>query len=316
MKKALMLGAVVSLVSAAAFAADDKKYWEARDANPVAADDNVKRDKHYWEHRDAQPALADDNVKRDKRYWEHRETNPKVESVGSPAVEAAPAAGQKPQAAAEKGPVRRAVERAADGAGRAGAAVGDAASDVKEAAKRVVAPLTPVAEPRSDKVGIAVEAGGGVGGFVDERMSSQTTAQGQWAARAVFGTRRHLAGEAAYVGSAQGVNTLGVSNGAKLVGNGGETALRFNLLTGMWQPYATAGVGFMHYTLGNAQLTTSDVQPTGDVATFPLGVGAAWRNNGVVLDGRVSFHPATTSGILRYANLSTWDVNAKAGFEF
>jgi hypothetical protein len=166
------------------------------------------------------------------------------------------------------------------------------------------------------KTGISVEAGGGVGGFMDTRISSVTTAQGQWTARFAVGTRSHLAGEAAYIGSAQGVHALGISDGATLVGNGAEGLVRFNVLTGMWQPYAAAGIGWTHYSLGNATLTTSDVQSSGDVATFPLGVGLAWRMGGAVLDGRVSFHPATTSAIIRNFNMSTWDVQAKAGFEF
>jgi hypothetical protein len=47
-----------------------------------------------------------------------------------------------------------------------------------------------------------------------------------------------------------------------------------------------------------------------------LGCGMAWRKNGLILDGRFSMHPATSADMLREANLSTWDVNAKAGFEF
>jgi hypothetical protein len=177
-------------------------------------------------------------------------------------------------------------------------------------------PMADLNQPDKKYVGIDVEAGGGVGGFIDRNITSVTTAQGQWTGRMVFGTRSHFAGEAAYVGSAQKVNTVGISPNATLVGNGAEAAFRLNVLTGMWQPYAIAGIGWTHYSLGNATLTTSDVQSSGDVATFPLGVGMAWRYSGFVLDGRFSFHPATKSGLIRETNLSTWDLQAKAGFEF
>jgi hypothetical protein len=172
------------------------------------------------------------------------------------------------------------------------------------------------ADPNKRMAGISVEAGGGVGGFIDNRISSVTSAQGQWTARMIFGTRSHFGGEAAYVGSAQGVNTVGISPNATLLGNGTEGAFRLNVLTGMFQPYAIAGLGWMHYSLGPATLTTSDVQQNGDVVTFPLGLGMAWRMDGLVLDSRLSFHPATTSALIRDTNLSTWDLQARAGFEF
>jgi hypothetical protein len=172
------------------------------------------------------------------------------------------------------------------------------------------------ADPDKKMVGIGMEAGGGVGGFTDSRISNVTSAQGQWTARMVFGTRSHFGGETAYVGSAQTVNTLGIQPGATIVGNGAQGGFRFNVLTGMFQPYAMAGIGWTHYTLGNAQLTTSDVSLNGDVATFPLATGMAWRFDGLVLDSRVTFTPATSSGLVRGTNLSTWAVQGHAGFEF
>jgi len=309
MNNALKLGTLVSLMSGFAFAADDEKYWEQRDTNPSIADEKQKRDNNYWENRDPVPAV-------DRSVIEQQQLV--VPEVTEQNAEPAPEAKAEPKEEGGKpGPMRRAVDRVGAGMENARERLSEGIDDAKDAANAVVAPLRNMEADRpDDKLGIAVEAGGGVGGFIDDRMSSQTTTQGQWTARAVFGTRSHFAGEAAYIGSLQGVNTLGVNEGARLSGHGGETSVRFNVLTGMWQPYATAGIGFMHYSLGDAQLTTSDVLPTADVATFPLGLGMAWRMNGLVLDGRVSFHPSTTSGILRHANLSTWDVNAKAGFEF
>ncbi|MBL8956376.1 MAG: hypothetical protein JNK82_36720, partial [Myxococcaceae bacterium] len=119
----------------------------------------------------------------------------------------------------------------------------------------------------------------------------------------------------AYVGSVQGVSAAGVSRGALLTGNGAEGAFRLNVLTGTWQPYATAGLGFTYYTLGDAVLSAPGLQSSGTVATFPLAVGLAWRVHGLVLDTRLAFQPATSAGLLGRANLSTWNANARVGFE-
>jgi len=165
-------------------------------------------------------------------------------------------------------------------------------------------------------IGIGFEAGGGVGGFFDSKATSATSAAGLWQVRAVVGTRAHFAGEMAYVGGATTVNTFGVQNDATLTTNGFEGAARWNVLTGLIQPYASAGLGYQHYSLGNAAITTSDVSSSGEVMTFPLAVGLAVKPGAFVLDGRVSFHPATNSALLRNTNMSTWDIGAHAGFEF
>jgi hypothetical protein len=165
-------------------------------------------------------------------------------------------------------------------------------------------------------IGIGFEAGGGVGGFFDSKASGVNSASGLWQVRAIVGTRSHFAGEMAYVGGASTLNTFGVSNDATLTTNGFEGAVRWNVLTGVIQPYAAAGLGYQHYSLGDAQISTSDVSSGGEVMTFPLALGLAWKPGAFMIDGRVSFHPATKSAILRDTNMSTWDVGAHAGFEF
>ncbi len=277
---AFMLGAAVCLVGATALA-DGNEYWENRDVDPTIDSEKLKpQSNRYWERRDVTP--ADEDQKPERNYFAQRDTNP-----GDPddAREAEQAAMNDPR--------------------------GAMAPDNRRAG-------SPFDRDRDDdRIGIQVETGGGVGGFIDDDISETTSAQGQWTGRVVIGTRRHFAGEVAYLGTAQNVNTFGVTPNSKLYGNGAEGAFRFNLLTGMWQPYASAGLGFMHYNFNDsATLLTSDVQRSDTVLTVPVGVGMAWRSDmGLVLDGRLSFHPAT-SGLIRNANLSTWDLQAKAGFEF
>jgi hypothetical protein len=165
-------------------------------------------------------------------------------------------------------------------------------------------------------VGVGFEAGAGVGSFLDRSMAAQTSAMGQWKVRGIVGTRRHFAGEAAYIGGAQAVSSFGVQPGATLVNHGFEGSFRYNLFTGLLQPYATGGLGVSHYTLGNAAITTSDVNSTSDVLTLPLSVGLAVKPGALIIDGRLTVHPAIGGTLIRDANLSTWDVGAHAGFEF
>ena len=241
----------------------------------------------YWEKRDVTP--ADEDKKPLRNYFESRDTNP-----GDPD---------------DKREAEDYLNKRAEAANKPDRDHSMDRTDLKSA--------DPDSDRFKSKVGVAIESGGGIGGFVDRSISETTGSQGQYTGRVVVGTRRHFAGEAAYVGSAQRVNTFGVSPGSMLYGNGVETAFRYNLLTGMWQPYATGGIGWMHYNFNrDAQISTSDVQQSGDVVTFPVGVGMAWRLDGLILDSRFSMHPATSSSMIRGANFSTWDLQARAGFEF
>ena len=126
----------------------------------------------------------------------------------------------------------------------------------------------------------------------------------------------HLAGEAAYVGSAMGMNVLGLSDTAVLVSNGVEGALRFNVLTGDWQPYALAGYTFRRYTIQNSSVNTSSVLNADNVSEIPLAAGIAYRVQGFVADLRFNYNNAFNSKLIPDTNLSTYGVSAKVGFEF
>jgi len=164
--------------------------------------------------------------------------------------------------------------------------------------------------------GMAAEIGGGVGGFAYTQATSQTTVGGTWNARLIFGTKTHLAVEAAYIGSAQGLSTLGVSSNAYLTSNGAEGLVRYNIVTGMWQPYVIGGAAWRHYTLTNTNVNTSDVQNQDDVAETPIGAGLAFKYSGFVADLRGEYRPAFQATLIGPTNLSNWGVNGKIGFEF
>ncbi len=165
-------------------------------------------------------------------------------------------------------------------------------------------------------MGMDAEIGGGVQDFIDRGATGITNIAGNWTARLILGTRSHLAGEAAYVGSAMGMNVLGLSDTAVLVSNGVEGALRFNVLTGDWQPYALAGYTFRRYTIQNSAVNTSSVLNADNVSEIPLAVGIAYRAQGFVGDLRFNYNNAFNSKLIPDTNLSTYGVSAKVGFEF
>jgi hypothetical protein len=170
-------------------------------------------------------------------------------------------------------------------------------------------------EPPSG-VGVEIQLGGGVQDFVDRDVAAVTSPAGAWGARLIVGTRSHIAGEAAYLGSSQGLNTLGVDDRAMLTSNGIEGALRYNVLTGAWQPYAVAGYTWRRYNVTNTAANFSSVADSGNVSEIPVGVGLAYRFKPLVADLRVSLHNAFNTTIIPNGNLTNYSGNLKLGFEF
>jgi hypothetical protein len=166
-------------------------------------------------------------------------------------------------------------------------------------------------------VGMSADIGGGVVRFIDRGISDITKAGGSWMARLTVGTRTHLGGELAYVGTASEINTIGLSDKAVLLSNGIEAVLRVNALTGMWQPYAIAGYTYRHYTIQNSSFNVSAVSSSDNISEIPVGVGLAWRNRGFIVDGRFTLHGAITPNrVIADTNLSSFGFDAKVGFEF
>src|SRR5690242_13986783 len=59
-------------------------------------------------------------------------------------------------------------------------------------------------------IGVAINLGGGLDDFAGSTMRDTTGVGFGWTARALFGTHSFLAGEVSYLGSAQGVDRLGL----------------------------------------------------------------------------------------------------------
>lgn len=182
-----------------------------------------------------------------------------------------------------------------------------------------------------ERYGITVSAGGGISGFTNDVMRDATGLAGDWGLRLTFGTRSPLAIEAAYIGSAQNIDALGLDDDAILVGNGAQAALRLNATFDLpVQPFIFGGAAWRRYDLTNEDFNTSDVANSDDVLEFPIGAGIAGKWNGLTLDVRGEFRPTIDNDLIptfdfdddedfgndNFAAMHRWGVNATIGYEF
>jgi outer membrane protein OmpA-like peptidoglycan-associated protein len=167
-------------------------------------------------------------------------------------------------------------------------------------------------------LGMSLGAGGGVTAFADDEMRAFADLAGSWEARLVLGTRQRLAVEAAYLGSAQSVDSLGLDQDAVLVSNGVGGALRLNLLTDRFQPYVLAGAAWRRYDIVNSNFNTSSMNDEDDVLETPVGIGFSYRVERLILDGRGLYRRVFYDDLIQgnAADLHTWGANLMAGFEF
>ena len=171
--------------------------------------------------------------------------------------------------------------------------------------------------------GMSLSAGGGVNDFVGDDLREMTGTGGAWDARFVFGTRQYVAIEAAYLGSAQEINALGMEENALLVSNGVEGTVRVNVPTGMaLQPYAFGGAAWRRYDLANTDTNTSSVEETDDVLELPVGIGVGYTWKGLIVDARGSYRFAAEEDLVPASDgdgrstLDNFNVSAHVGIEF
>jgi len=194
-----------------------------------------------------------------------------------------------------------------------------------EPAPMAVLPPAPVPKkgPPS-RIGIEAAVGLGAVGFIEQGAKDMTQIGEQWDARLTFGSRSYIAVEAAYIGSVQSIDALGLSSDARLLGNGGEGTLRLNFTKARVQPYVFGGAGWTHYQLNNTPTITSDVAATDDVGTVPLGAGLSARlGKGFLVDVRGTYRATFNEDLLNAAmvngessSLQSWNVGGRVGFEF
>jgi hypothetical protein len=195
-------------------------------------------------------------------------------------------------------------------------------------AEPLITPVTEVPPPPPARtrppsvIGMEATIGGGVVGFIDDSSKNVAKTGGSWDARLMFGSRLPIAVEAAYVGSAQSIEALGLSTDSLLVGHGIEGMLRINLTTARVQPYLFGGAGYTRYALNNTSTNTSSVLGHDDIGTVPLGVGLTGRlGRGFILDVRGTYRATFNDDMLRSMNtdensLQSWNASGRVGFEF
>jgi outer membrane protein OmpA-like peptidoglycan-associated protein len=169
---------------------------------------------------------------------------------------------------------------------------------------------------------MSISIGGGVTDFAEDEMRDVTGMGGSWEARLTLRTRAHIALEAAYLGSAQSVDSLGLDPDAVLVSNGLGAAVRLNLMTSRTQPYLLAGAAWRQYDVTNADFNTSSMDEEDVVLETPLGVGLSYRFDRVLLDARAVYRRVFDNDLIEAGldqneiELHNWTANLMAGFEF
>jgi len=186
-------------------------------------------------------------------------------------------------------------------------------------------PAKPARSRPPSRIGIETTVGAGAIGFIDQTARDVTQTGASWDARMTFGSRLPIALEAAYIGSAQNIEALGLSTNSLLLGNGAEGTLRINLTRARVQPYLFGGVGWTHYQLTNSQTNTSSLLGSDDVGTVPLGAGLSARLGGFfILDIRGTYRATFGGDMFQGVALGSdnsnamqsWNAAGRVGVEF
>jgi hypothetical protein len=189
-----------------------------------------------------------------------------------------------------------------------------------------VQPLAPpppaYAPPHREVVGAGMLVGGGVQDFTRSSIRDMTGTGGYWNARLLFGSRNIVGFEAAYIGSAQSIDALGLSSDATLVSNGAEGALRLNMpivhRRSLMEPFVFGGAGWSHYHVANSTTNASSVNSNDDILEVPYGAGFAMGYGGFMADARFTYRSTFYNDLLKTTGgrLDNWSAGGQVGFEF
>jgi len=175
--------------------------------------------------------------------------------------------------------------------------------------------------PGGPTIGAAVLLGGGVESFSRAGARGVTDTGGFWSARLAWGLRQLVGVEAAYIGSAQTIDALGMSNTAWLVSNGAEAVARLNAPVErgqmLFEPYVLGGVGWRLYQVERSA-ATADVAATDNVLQVPFGGGFAFGYYSFMVDARFTYRATFFNDLFRTTNtpLDSWSMGALVGIQF
>lgn len=192
----------------------------------------------------------------------------------------------------------------------------------------VMAPPPPA--PKKDlppsQIGLSLALGGGATGFWQDGAKAFVDTGGSWDVRMTVGTRLPVAFEGAYIGSAQSIQTLGISSDAILLGSGAEGDARINFTRSRIQPYIFGGAGWLNYQVRNTAIATSDLNRSDNVLEVPFGAGCAFRLTRTFLidvrgTGRVVFDDTLLKNVAAAGNagnpgMNSWNASGHLGWEF
>jgi len=172
--------------------------------------------------------------------------------------------------------------------------------------------------------GFSLSAAGGLSVFSRSSARNFLDTGGTWEARGLLGTRTLIGVEAAYLGSANGLDAGGVSR--TLYGHGFEGDLRLNLMrnhltrarggaAGL-QPFLLGGFGWTHYHLSN-NFSTASISSSDNVMQLPVGGGLAYYfPNHILLDARFTYRFAFSDNLIQGSSLDNYGITARLGGEF
>lgn len=172
------------------------------------------------------------------------------------------------------------------------------------------------------ELGIGVSAGAGIVTFLDDGASDIAGPGAGWDVRLALGTNHPVSLEAAYLGSAQEIDALGLDDDAVLLSTGAEATLRFALSRNRpLTPYLVGGIGWARYSLENSDVNTSNLADSDDVISVPLGAGVSVTSGPVLVDVRTVIRstldedlvPPSATG--EPVDLRSWSLAVRAGWQ-
>lgn len=167
-----------------------------------------------------------------------------------------------------------------------------AAPPAEPAAEEAVVPTTERARPAPTNLSLSV--GLGVSNFRGD-LNNNLNPGASWDVRAGFANNRHISGELAYVGSANGIddadNDLGENVDGTALSSMGDAVVRFNATTKRtWQPFAGAGIGMLRLNVRDDDTTVD----RGSALTVPLTAGVDfYASKRFLIGGRFNYRVLT-----------------------